>query len=99
MMARERDEDSNMAREMDEDNKMAREMDEDIKMARERDEDSKMARERDEDCKYVKTGSVIKDNNGKLVTDRKDVLEVWEDYFKELIYQRENSEPELPSTV
>ena len=59
----------------------------------------KMARERDEDSKDVKTGSVIKDKNGKLVTDRKDVLKVWEEYFKELLNQRENSEQELPSTV
>ena len=34
-----------------------------------------------------------------LVTDRKDVLQVWEDYFKELLSQRENSELELPSSV
>ena len=48
----------------------------------------------------VKTGSVIiKDKNGKLVTDRKDVLKIWEEYFKELLNQRENSELELPSAV
>ena len=43
----------------------------------------KMAQKRDEDSKGLKTGSVIKDKNGKLVTDRKDVLQVWEDYFQE----------------
>ena len=26
--------------------------------------------------------------NGKLVTDRKDVLQIWEEYFKELLNQR-----------
>ena len=41
----------------------------------------------------VKTGSVINDKNGKLVTDRKDVLQVWEEYFRELLKQRENSKP------
>ena len=59
----------------------------------------KMAQERDEDNEDVKTGSVIKDKNGKLVTDGKDVLKVWEEYFKELLNQRENSELELPSSV
>ena len=39
------------------------------------------------------------DKTGKLVTDRKDVLKVWEEYFKELLDQRENSELELPSAV
>ena len=49
-----------------------------------------MARERGGDSKDVKTGSIIKDNNGKLVMEKKYVLQVWEDYFKELINQREN---------
>ena len=50
----------------------------------------KIAQEKDEDSKDVKTGSVIiKDKKGKLVTDRKDVLKVWEEYFKELLNQSE----------
>ena len=49
--------------------------------------------------KDVKTESVIKDKNEKLVTDKKDVLHVWQEYFKELLNQRENSELELPSAV
>ena len=57
----------------------------------------KMARKRDEDSKGYKNW--ITDKNGKLVTDRKDVLKVWEEYFKELLNQRENSELELPSAV
>ena len=48
---------------------MARERDEDSKVARERDEDSQVARERDEDSQDVTAGSVIKDKNGKLVTE------------------------------
>ena len=52
----------------------------------------KMAQERDEDSKDVKTGSVIKYKNGKLVTDRKYVLKAWKEYIKELLNQRENSE-------
>ena len=43
-----------------------------------------VAREQDEDSKDVTAGSAIKDKNGKLVTDRIDVLQVREDYFKEL---------------
>ena len=58
-----------------------------------------MAHGRDEDSKDVKTGSVIKNMNGKLVTDRKDALKVWKEYFKELLNQRENIELELPSAV
>ena len=45
------------------------------------------------------SGSVIKDKNGKLITDWKDVLKVWKEYFKELLNQRENSELELPGAV
>ena len=58
-----------------------------------------MALERDEDSNGVKTGSVINDRKGKLVTDKKDVLQVWEEYFEELLNQREKSELELPSAV
>ena len=48
-----------------------------------------MGRQRDEDSKDVKVGTVIKHNlNGKLVTDRYKVLQVWE-YFKTLLNQRE----------
>ena len=58
-----------------------------------------MAQERDENSKDVKSGSVIIDKNGKLLTDRKYVLQVWEEYFKELLNQRENNELELPSAA
>ena len=59
----------------------------------------KMTQESDEDSKDVKTGSVIKDKNGKLATDRKYGLKVWEEYFKELLNQRENNKLELQSAV
>ena len=59
----------------------------------------KMAQERDEDSEDVTTGSLTKDKNGKLVTDRNDVLKIWQEYFKKLLNQRENSELELPSAV
>ena len=42
---------------------------------------------------------IVKDKNEEVVTDRKEVLKVWEEYFKELLNQRENSELELPSAV
>ena len=38
----------------------------------------KMVRDRDENCKDMKGGSVIKDINGKLVTQQEEVLKVWE---------------------
>ena len=58
----------------------------------------KMAQERDEDSKDVNTGSVIKDKNGKLVTDRKDVFKGLGGVFLGAA-ERENSELELPSAV
>ena len=42
----------------------------------------KMARDRDENSKDVKGGTVIKDRNGKLVTEQEAVLKFWESYFK-----------------
>ena len=58
----------------------------------------KMARDRDDNCKDVKGGIVIKDGNGKLVTQQEEVLKVWESYFKELLNQEGNNNGlELPS--
>jgi len=54
-----------------------------------------MARERDEDSKDVKAGTT----NGKLVTDRKEMLQVWEEYFNTLMNQWEKREIDLPSAV
>ena len=42
-----------------------------------------MARDRDENNKDVKGGTVIKDINGKLVSEQEAVLKVWESYFKD----------------
>ena len=42
----------------------------------------KVARDRDENSKDVKGGSVIKDRNGKLVTEKEAVLKVWERYWE-----------------
>ena len=60
----------------------------------------KMARDRDEISKDVKGETVIKDGNGKLVTEQEAVLKVWESYFKELLNQEgNNNDLELPSYV
>ena len=60
----------------------------------------KMARDRDENFKDVKGGTVIKDRNGKLVTQQEEVLNVWESYFKELLNKEGNkNDLELPSYV
>ena len=59
-----------------------------------------MGRDRDENSKDVKGGTVIKDRNGKLVTEQEAVLKVWESYFKELLNQEgNNNNLELPSYV
>ena len=60
----------------------------------------KMAQDRDENSKDMKGGTVIKDRNGKLVTEQEALLKVWESYFKELLNQeRNNNDLELPSYV
>ena len=45
----------------------------------------KMARDRTEDGKDVKGGAVVKDNNGRLITQSKEVLRIWTANFKELL--------------
>ena len=60
----------------------------------------KMARDRNENSKDVKGGTVMKDRNGKLVTEQEAVLKVWVSYFRELLNQeRNNNDLELPSYV
>ena len=60
----------------------------------------KMARDRDENCKGVKGGTVIKDRNGKLVTEHEVVLKVWESHSEELLNKEgNNNDLELPSYV
>ena len=42
-------------------------------------------RDRNEDGRDVKRGAVIKDNNGRLITDSREVLRIRALYFKELL--------------
>ena len=44
-----------------------------------------MARDRTEDGRDVKRGAVIKDNNGMLITDSKELLGIWAAYYKDLL--------------
>ena len=46
----------------------------------------KMARDRTEDGREVKRGAVIKYNNGRLITESKELLRIWAANFKELLY-------------
>ena len=60
----------------------------------------KMARDRTEDGRDVKRGAVIKDNNGKLITESKEVLRIWAANFKELLNGKGTASClELPSSV
>ena len=60
----------------------------------------KMARHRNEYSKDVKGGTFIKDRNGKLVTNREEVLQVWEGHYSELLNHEGNmSDLELPNYV
>ena len=45
----------------------------------------KMARDRTEDGRDVKRGAVIKDNNGRLITESKEVLRIWAANVRELL--------------
>ena len=59
-----------------------------------------MARDRGENSQDVEGGTVIKDRNGKLVTEQEAVLKVLESYFKEQLNQeKNNSDLELPLYV
>ena len=60
----------------------------------------KMARDKDENSKDVKGGMLIKNKNGKLVTEQEAGLKVWESYSKELLNQEgNNNDLELPRYV
>ena len=50
----------------------------------------KMARHRNEYSNDVKGGTFIKDINGKLVTNREEVLNVWEGRYSELLNHEGN---------
>ena len=45
----------------------------------------KMARDITEDGMDLKRGAVLKDNNGRLITESKEVLRIWAANFKELL--------------
>ena len=45
----------------------------------------KLARDGTEDGRDVKRGAVINDNNGRLITESKDVLRIWAAKFRELL--------------
>ena len=45
----------------------------------------KMARDRTEEGRGVKRGAAIKDNNGRFITESKEVLRIWAANFKELL--------------
>ena len=60
----------------------------------------KMARDRTEEGRDVKRGVVIKDNNGRLITESKEVVRIWAAHFKELLNgEGAASCLELPSSV
>ena len=46
----------------------------------------KMARDRTEDGREMKSGAVIYDNNGRLITESMELLRIWAANFKELLY-------------
>ena len=60
----------------------------------------KMARDGDENIKDVKGGILIKEKNGKLLTEQEAVVKICESYFKELLnWEGNNKHMELPSYV
>ena len=60
----------------------------------------KMAGHRNEYIKDVKGGTFIKDRNGKLVTNREEVLKLWEGHYSELLNHEGNmSDPQLSNYV
>ena len=60
----------------------------------------KMARDRTEDGRDVKRGAVIKDNNGRFITESKEVLRIWAANVKELLNGKGTASClELPSSV
>ena len=60
----------------------------------------KLAKDRDEDAKDIRGGAVMKDNNGSLVTESKEVLKLWRSYFSELLNQGDgNVDITCPSSV
>ena len=60
----------------------------------------KMARDRPDDGRDMKRGAVIKDNNGRFITESQEVLRMWAANFKELLNGKyAGSCLEVPSSV
>ena len=60
----------------------------------------KMARDRTDDGRDVKRGAVIKDNNGRFITESQEVLRMWAANFKELLNGKGAASClEVPSSV
>ena len=60
----------------------------------------KMARDRTEEGRDVNIGAVINDNNGRLITESKEVLRIWAANFKELLNRKAAASCiEIPSSV
>ena len=45
----------------------------------------KMARDKTDDGRDMKRGAVIRDNNGRFITERQEVFRMWAANFKELL--------------
>ena len=60
----------------------------------------KMARDRSDDGGDMKRGAVIKDNNGRFITESQEVLRIWEANVKELLNGKGAANClEVPSSV
>ena len=60
----------------------------------------KMARDRTDDGGDIKRGAVIKDNNGRFITESQEVLRIWEANVKELLNGKGAASClEVPSSV
>ena len=61
----------------------------------------KLAKDRDSDSKDMQGGACIKDTDGKLVTDKRKVVNIWGKYFKDLLSQvtDRSSNLDLPTSV
>ena len=60
----------------------------------------KMARDRTDDGRDMKRGAVIKDNNGRLITESQEVLRIWAANFNELMNGKGAASClEVPSSV
>ena len=56
-------------------------------------------RDRKEEGVDVKGGRLVRDQDGKLTTNKEEVIKVWENYFKELYNEGGGVNLDLPSSV